>query len=54
MKKLLEFQPLITDPKYGKEPSIIELIEFFYKSHGMENWKELRDSYIKELEKSNV
>lgn len=49
IKHLLEYEPLITDPKFGREPNIIDLIERYYQCHGMENWEELRDQYIEKL-----
>lgn len=37
----------------GNEPTLIELIQYYYLSHGCENWKELSskyfDKWVKEL-----
>lgn len=51
LEDLINFEPQITDIKYGPERCLRDLILDYYTQHGVERRKayQYRDDYLKEL-----
>jgi truncated hemoglobin YjbI len=50
--EVLDYRPLLTDPKFGRESSIRELIHRFYKTHidDKELAAKYAESYLAQIE----
>lgn len=46
IEKIFEINPLVTDPKYGPEPSLRDLIGEYYAPHFPEDYKTYAQEYI--------
>lgn len=54
IEDIIHFNPLITDPKYGHEPSLKELLVKYYTEHDIEPSKALVyiDMYVEQLQQA--
>jgi hypothetical protein len=51
LRDLRAFEPQLSKPEYGPEPTLHALAVHYYRSHGITEWKagELADEYLRAL-----
>lgn len=48
-KELFDIEPLVTDPKYGREPSLRNMVRNYYQPHFPETYKEMAEEYLEKI-----